>query len=59
MIYSFIIAVSVTVFTGITIYVLVKGRKKAKLKRVSEEGYEIAYDILFPKRRTKRYRAAY
>ena len=58
MIYSFIIAVSVAVFSGITIYALVKGRKKAKLKRVSEEGYETAYDILFPKRRTKKYRVA-
>lgn len=58
MIYNFIIAASIPTFTGIAIYVFFKLREKSKRARVSEEGYETAYDVLFPKKKVKKYRAA-
>ncbi|HMK03632.1 MAG TPA: hypothetical protein VK489_05550 [Ferruginibacter sp.] len=58
MFYIIIIAVSIITIVPVIIYALVSGREKAKRVRVSEEGYETAYDILFPKRKTKKYRVA-
>ncbi|HEX2684238.1 MAG TPA: hypothetical protein VHL77_09910 [Ferruginibacter sp.] len=58
MILSFIFAASVPIITGIVIYLIAKGRERAKRARVSEEGYETAYDILFPKRRAGKHRMA-
>lgn len=58
MIYNIIIAVSIIAIVPVIIYALIKGREKAKRVRVSEEGYETAYDILFSKRKTRRHRVA-
>ncbi|MEO6253589.1 MAG: hypothetical protein ABIO79_09800 [Ferruginibacter sp.] len=58
MTYTFIIATSVTIIAGTVIYILSKSNEKSKRARVSEEGYETAYDILFPKRRSRRHRVA-
>jgi len=58
MLYSFILAASIPLIAGIVIYLLFKAREKSKRARVSEEGYETAYDILFPKRRSGKHRVA-
>ncbi len=59
MIYNIIIAAaSIIVITPVVIYVVAKLRERAKRVKVSEEGYETAYDILFTKRKSKRYRVA-
>jgi short subunit fatty acids transporter len=58
MLYTIIIAVSVITIVPVIIYALAKGREKAKRVRVSEEGYETAYDILFTKVKSKKYRVA-
>lgn len=58
MIYNIITAVSIIVIVPVVIYALVKRREKSKRARVSEEGYETAYDILFPKRRSGKHRVA-
>jgi hypothetical protein len=33
---------------GITIYMVGKKKDRKKLRRIADEGYEIAHDILFP-----------
>ncbi len=58
MLYNIIIAVSIIAIIPVIIYALIKGREKAKRVRVSEEGYETAYDVLFTKRKPKKYRVA-
>lgn len=58
MIYNIITAASIIVVIPVIIYALAKRREKSKRARVSEEGYETAYDILFPKRRSGRHRVA-
>jgi tetraacyldisaccharide-1-P 4'-kinase len=58
MIYNIIIAASIIVITPVVIFIVGKLREKAKRVRVSEEGYETAYDILFPKRKSKKVRVA-
>jgi hypothetical protein len=58
MIYSFIFAVSIPIIAGIVIYLISKARERSKRARVSEEGYETAYDILFPKRHSRKHRVA-
>ena len=58
MIYNFILATSIPIIAGIVIYLLSKARERSKRARVSEEGYETAYDILFPKRRSGKQRVA-
>ncbi|MEO6541765.1 MAG: hypothetical protein ABIN74_12255 [Ferruginibacter sp.] len=58
MIYNIIIAASVSLIAGTVIYILSKTREKSKRARVSEEGYETAYDILFPKRQSRKHRVA-
>jgi hypothetical protein len=58
MIYKFILAASLPLFAGIGIYLLFKGREKVKRTRVSNEGYETAYDVLFPKKKIKKYRVS-
>jgi hypothetical protein len=58
MIYTFILATSIPVVTGIAIYLFSKARERYKRAKVSEEGYETAYDILFPKRQSKKHRVA-
>lgn len=55
MIYNIIIAVSIIAVVPVIIFALIKGREKAKRAKVSEEGYETAYDILFTKRKSKKY----
>lgn len=58
MIYNITIAVSIIAVVPVIIFALVKCREKAKRVRVSEEGYETAYDVLFTKRKPKKYRVA-
>ena len=58
MILNFILAASIPVIAGIVIYLLSKARERSKRARVSEEGYETAYDILFPKRESRKHRVA-
>ncbi len=58
MIYNITIAVSIIAVVPVIIFALVKSREKAKRVRVSEEGYETAYDVLFTKRKPKKYRVA-
>jgi hypothetical protein len=58
MILNFIFAASIPVITGIVIYLFSKARERYKRAKVSEEGYETAYDILFPKKRSGKQRVA-
>lgn len=58
MIYNIIIAASIIVIVPVVIYVVARLREKSKRARVSEEGYETAYDVLFTKRKPKKYRIA-
>ena len=58
MIYNLILAASIPLIAGIVIYLFGKARERSKRARVSEEGYETAYDILFPKRQSKKHRVA-
>lgn len=58
MIYNITIALGSILLAAVSAYLFIKGREKAKRARVSEEGYETAYDILFTKRKTKKYTTA-
>jgi hypothetical protein len=53
---NLLIAAGIT-FTAVLIYRMVKSKKdkKRKLNVVSDEGYETAEDILFPKRKFMRF----
>lgn len=33
---------------GLTVYLASRRKDRKKLKRIAEEGYEVAHDILFP-----------
>jgi large-conductance mechanosensitive channel len=57
MTYKLITALCFSIITATVVFTVVKNRKKIKRKLVSEEGYETAYDILFPVK-YKKYRPA-
>ena len=53
---SLLIALAAGVITGLIIYTVRKEKKKTMLRRISDEGYETAEDILYPdKRRSGKY----
>lgn len=41
-------AISITVTTALAIYLIRKIKESKRLKRIAEEGYETAIDILYP-----------
>jgi hypothetical protein len=58
MTYKLLAALCLTAIIVTAVFALAKVRKKTKRKLVSEEGYETAYDILFPVKKYKKYREA-
>ena len=47
------ILTTLLVFTGVGIFIAQKINTRRKLKEVSENGYETAQDVLFPKKEIK------
>ena len=58
MTYKLITALCLSAITAAVVFAAIKNRKKIKRKRVADEGYETAYDILFPLKKYKKYKTA-
>ncbi|HCF63519.1 MAG TPA: hypothetical protein DEU93_04580 [Chitinophagaceae bacterium] len=43
-------AISITATTALAIYLIRKIKQSKRLKRIAEEGYETAIDILYPQK---------
>ena len=43
-------AISITATTALAIYLIRKIKESKRLKRIAEEGYETAIDILYPQK---------
>ncbi len=58
MTYKLITSLCVGIITATAVYFAVKSRKQIKRKMVADEGYETAYDILFPLKKYRKYKTA-
>ena len=58
MTYKLITSLCVGIITATAVYFAVKSRKQTKRKMVADEGYETAYDSLFPLKKYKKYKTA-